>query len=68
MGIDAAISFLPVDASGRLWRQREAGRRQRRAHPASVREEEEGGRLGHAVGWASREAEAQWGRGGKIGQ
>jgi hypothetical protein len=32
-----------------------------------MREEEEGARLGRAVGWAGREAVAQWGRGGKIG-
>jgi hypothetical protein len=68
MGIDAAISFLPVEASGRPWRRREAGQRQCRAHPASVREEEEGGRLGRAVGWAGWEAKAQWERGGKIGR
>jgi hypothetical protein len=50
MGIDAVVSFLPVEASGRPWRRREAGRRQRHARPASVQEEEEGGRLGRAGG------------------
>jgi hypothetical protein len=68
MGIDAVVSFLPVEASGRPRRRREAGQRQHRARPASVREKEEGGRLGRAVGWAGWEAEAQWGRGGKIGR
>jgi hypothetical protein len=32
--------------------------------PATVQEEEEGGRLGHEVSWADRDAEAQWGGGG----
>jgi hypothetical protein len=68
MGIDAAVSFRPLEASGRPWRRREAGRRQHRVRPMSVWEEEEGGWLGRAVAWAGWEAEAQWRRGGKIGR
>jgi hypothetical protein len=47
------FSFLSVEASGRPWRRREAGRRQRRARLASEREEEKGGPLGRAggLGW-----------------
>jgi hypothetical protein len=49
---------------GRPWGRREAGWRRRLVRPATVREEEEGGRLGHEVSWADRDAEAQWGGGG----
>jgi hypothetical protein len=52
------------------WRRRgrrEAGWRRRLVRPATVREEEEGGRLGHEVSWADREAEAQWGGGETAG-
>jgi hypothetical protein len=47
------FSFVPVEALGRPWRRREAGRRQRLARPVSVREEEEGAQLGRAggLGW-----------------
>jgi hypothetical protein len=53
--IDAAIFSLLVGASGQPGRRRKAGRRRRRAHPASVREEEEGMRWAGPAGrpWPS---------------
>ncbi len=59
-----SLFSLRWSSSGSTVGRHEAGRRQRRARLALVREEEEGGRLGREVSWVGREAEAQWGGGG----